>query len=404
MSEARRMLDLAARVARRAEGLVEPNPMVGCVIVRPRSRASAPAAGEGGESEIIGIGHHRVFGGAHAEVEALADCRRRGHDPRGATMFVTLEPCVHRGKTPPCVDAVIAAGIARVVAARRDPNPVSGGGLERLRAAGIAAEVCADSRAATELSDPFVKRVATGLPWVIVKWAQTIDGRVATRAGQSKWISGAAARRRVHRWRARVDAVVTGIGSVLADDPMLTARDVRRVRRHARRVVIDPRLEIPVDCALVRSSREGLGVPAGRRACVTVATGVGAASSALHTTKRRVLEAAGVEVLALPTIDEAGHVDLRALLADLAHERRAPGATNVLVEAGPRLAGAFLDADLADELRVHIAPMLLADAEALGAATGRAVPELSGALRFSLGALRRAGADAELIYRRRPAV
>ena len=204
MSEAREMLDLAARLAMRAAGDVEPNPMVGCVIVRP---------GEGDlASRIIGRGHHRFFGEEHAEAEALADCCRRGQSPRGATMYVTLEPCNHQGKQPPCTDAIIAAGIGRVVCARRDPNPAAAGGEGKLRAAGIDCEVNDSSVLATRLADPFAKRVTTGLPWVIAKWAQTIDGWIATRTGESKWISGAPSRNKVHRIRARVDAIITAIG------------------------------------------------------------------------------------------------------------------------------------------------------------------------------------------------
>src|ERR1041384_1914007 len=189
------MLDLAGRLARGGAGCVEPNPMVGAVVVR--------------DGVVMGMGHHRRYGGPHAEREALADCRSRGDDPRGATVYVTLEPCCHFGKTPPCTDALIEAGVARVVAARRDPNPASGGGAAVLERAGIGVEFCGNSPSALAVSDPFVKRVTTGLPWVIAKWAQFEDGRMVTRPGEPRWISHEWARRRVHRLRGRVDAIVT---------------------------------------------------------------------------------------------------------------------------------------------------------------------------------------------------
>ena len=230
------MLDLAARLALRARGRAEPNPLVGCVLVKA--------------GEVIGMGHHRLFGDVHAEVDALRSARRQGHDPLGCTAYVTLEPCNHQGKQPPCTRALIEAGVARVIAARRDDNPVAAGGFEALRSAGIPCEVSEDSSLARDISDPFFKRVRTGTPWVIAKWAQTIDGRVATRTGESKWISSEASRRRVHALRGRVDAIMCGLGTVLADDPMLTPRPTKGrgpPRRTPIRVVADAHLDIPLD-------------------------------------------------------------------------------------------------------------------------------------------------------------
>ena len=293
------MLSLAARLALRAAGDVEPNPMVGAVLVRG--------------AVVLGMGHHRRFGGLHAEREALADCRRRGNDPRGSTAFVTLEPCCHHGKQPPCTDALIEAGVARVVYARRDPHAVSGGGARVLARAGIPCELCEDSPLATRLSDPFVKRVTTGLPWVIAKWAQTADGRLITRPGEARWISNELSLKRVHRLRARVDAVVTGVGTVAADDPLLTARGVRRVRRVAARVVLTG----------------GRGLPAGSR----LARGEGAG-----------------EVLVLPGFAE--RADLGAALRLLA---AAHGATNVMLECGPTLLAAFAAGGFIDEAFVYAA-------------------------------------------------
>src|SRR5436190_8347297 len=227
----------AARLALRGHGGAEPNPLVGCVIA---SRAG----------ETIGWGYHGNYGGPHAEIVTL---QRAADRARGATLYCTLEPCNHQGKTGPCTQAIIDAKIARVVIARRDPYPPAAGGIERMQAAGIKVDVIEDCQPAVAVSDPFVHRVKTGLPWVTVKWAQTIDGKIATRSGESKWISNEASRKMVHRERGRVDVILTGIGTVLKDDPLLTARKVRQ-RRVARRIVIDPDLQIPLSAKLVTTA------------------------------------------------------------------------------------------------------------------------------------------------------
>ncbi|RMH24007.1 MAG: bifunctional diaminohydroxyphosphoribosylaminopyrimidine deaminase/5-amino-6-(5-phosphoribosylamino)uracil reductase RibD [Planctomycetota bacterium] len=362
----RRMLDAAARVAMRAAGDVEPNPLVGCVIAR-------------GDT-IIGIGHHRRFGGPHAEREALADCRRRGHDPRGATLYCTLEPCRHHGKQPPCTDAVIGAGIARVIYARRDPGPESGGGDRVLCDAGIASLCVPDaSDLAVRLSDPFVHRVRTGRPWVIAKWAQTLDGRIATRTGESQWITGPAMRRRVHRLRSCVDAVLVGVGTVLADDPMLTPRDVRRVRRDPSRVVLDTHGRTPRDAALIRSASEH------RTVIVT------ADPAAEFPSPVRVLRVPG---------GGAG-VDPRAAIEAIGQQL---GAASILVEAGPRVLGSLLEADLVDEAFVHIAPIVLADQGAMAVASGRDAPRLADARRLTVLRSRSIGGDVEIWCRRTDAM
>ncbi len=364
-----RYLDLAARLAWRAAGLVEPNPLVGCVLVK--------------DHRIIGLGHHRVFGGPHAEVNALADADLRREDVRGATAYVTLEPCAKMGKQPPCIDALIAAGVARVVCARRDPHPKGLNGAERLEAAGIAVEFTDASRAAIALSDPFVKRVTTGLPWTIVKWAQTIDGRAATRTGESKWISCERSRRRVHRLRARVDAVITAIGTVLADDPVLTARAGWTHRRTARRVVIDPGLETPDSSQIVRTIDE---------APLTIVCD----DQALRSQQRKValLTAMGVEVLALGEQDE---VSVDGVLRMLVHKHQA---TNVLIEAGPGLLGRLFEGDLVDEAHVYVAPMLLGDELAKPCVRGRVAERLIEARRLNLSRVKRIDDDVLLVYRR----
>lgn len=367
------MLDLAARAALRGAGDVEPNPLVGAVLAR--------------DGVVLAIGHHRRFGGLHAEREAIEACRRAGRDPAGATLYVTLEPCSHSGKQPPCTEAIADAQIRKVVYARSDPGVESGGGASELSARGVACELSTASGLASRLSDPFVKRAATGRPWIIAKWAQTLDGRIATRTGESQWISGEPSRRRVHRLRGRVDCILTGLGTVLTDDPLLTARGVRRVRRVARRVVVDTHLETPVGSRLVQSARA---------APTTIACAKDMATSHVVTDRREQLEALGVEVMGVPT-PVGGGVDLPLLLETL---RSHHGATNVLVEAGPGLLGALFAQDLVDEAVVYIAPLLLGDAHARSAAVGRAVQSLAEGRRFTLLRHKRVGEDVELTYRR----
>src|SRR6478736_6670383 len=226
----------AVELARRGEGFVEPNPMVGCVIVR--------------DGEVVGEGWHQQFGGPHAEVHALQSAGERA---KGATMYVTLEPCCHQGKTPPCTDAIIAAGIKRVVTAMRDPFPqVAGGGLKRLAAAGIDVELGLHETEVQNLNAPYLKLVSTGRPWIIAKWAMTLDGKIATRTGDSRWISGEASREIVHQLRGRVDGIMVGRGTVQRDDPLLTARPSGP--RVATRIVVDSRASLPLDSQLVRSA------------------------------------------------------------------------------------------------------------------------------------------------------
>jgi diaminohydroxyphosphoribosylaminopyrimidine deaminase / 5-amino-6-(5-phosphoribosylamino)uracil reductase len=365
-------LDLAARAALRAAGDVQPNPMVGAVIVK--------------NDQIIGMGHHKKFGGLHAEREALADCRARGHNPSGSTIYVTLEPCCHHGKQPPCTDALIEAGIARVVAARPDPNPVSCGGARILVHAGIPVEFCPDSQLAVDLSAPFIKRTGTGLPWVIAKWAQTLDGRIATASGESKWISGELSRRRVHRLRAHVDAIICGIGTALADDPLLTARGPSRIRRIARRVVLDSSLQLPARSALIRTARQ---TPLLVICDHNRLTGEGPLLD-----RRKALEAAGAQVVGVAARD--GRLDLEVVLRLLSKQHNA---SNVLFEAGPQVLGSLLQQGLADELIVYIAPVVLGEEYAKSAVTGMTTPSLVDARRFELRRMRRYGPDIELTYR-----
>lgn len=364
------MLDLAARAALRAQGRVEPNPLVGCVIADAEGR-------------VLAVGHHRRFGGPHAEAEALASARARGVNIRGATVYVTLEPCNHHGKTPPCARALIDAGVGEVVIAREDPHHLAKGGSAALRAAGIRVRLSTASDLATRLADPFITRATLDRPWVIAKWAQSVDGRVATRAGDSKWISGERSRALVHRWRSRVDCVLTGAGTALADDPLLTARTPRPARRIPIRAVVDPSLRTSGESNLVRTARN---VP------LVLFCGRDVATSP----RADALRSAGATVVPLPGMDDG--LDLAHGLRWLASER---DATNVLVEAGPRLVGSLLRQGLVDELRVFVAPILLADAEALPPAFASPLDRIADAARLKPTLVKRIGEDTLLAFRAR---
>jgi diaminohydroxyphosphoribosylaminopyrimidine deaminase/5-amino-6-(5-phosphoribosylamino)uracil reductase len=381
MLDAKRYLDMAARAALRAQGDVEPNPLVGAAIVK--------------DGDLLGLGHHRRFGGPHAEIEALSACRARGADPRGATMYVTLEPCHHRGKTPPCTEAIVKAGIARVVCARPDPNPVAAGGAEALRGAGIAVEFTDASPLARSISDPFVKRITTGLPWVIAKWAQTIDGYIADRDGDSKWISCEASRRRVHRLRARVDAIITAKGTVIADNPLLTARGVARLRRTARRVLIDRDLDLPI-VEVVNSTKYKI-LETARQSPVLVCCRKSRHKE--NEASRARMEERGVEVIAVPCVSQTNDLDFHHILKLLADRY---DVSTVLVEGGAGLLTRLFFYDLVDEAMVFVAPKVLNDGKALSPlGSGRPTP-LSKAAPFRLHRLAPSGEDAMMVYRRAP--
>lgn len=300
-------LTRALSLANEAIGLTDPNPRVGCVLL----------AADGRE---LGAGHTQPAGQAHAEVMALRDAAQRGHDVRGAIAIVTLEPCSHHGRTPPCCDALVTAGVARVVIGVQDPNPqVAGQGAARLRAAGVAVE-CADAataEAARELNIGFFSRMQRGRPFVRLKSAVSLDGRTALPDGRSQWITGEAARTDGHAWRRRAGAVLTGIGTVLADDPRLDVRLVPTARQPLR-LVLDPQGRLPAGA--------------------------------------RILQPPGECRLIGP-----GRADLPALLADLGDQ----GINELHVEAGPTLSGAFLDAGLVDELLIYQAPMLIGEGRPL---------------------------------------
>lgn len=315
----------ALALAERAIGLTDPNPRVGCVIVAADGR-------------VLGSGHTQPAGQAHAEAMALRDAAARGADLRGATAYVTLEPCAHHGRTPPCCDALIAAGLARVVAAIGDPNPlVAGQGMARIAAAGIAAETGLLADAAGELNIGFFKRMTTGRPFVRLKIAASLDGRTALQNGVSQWITGPAARTDGHAWRKRAGAVLTGIGTVRDDDPRLDVRLVETARQPLR-VVVDSRLETPPTARLLD--------PPGQVLLYS------AVAPAAHPAARELGER-GAEICALP--DPGGKVDLAAMLDDLGRR----GINELHVEAGHRLNGSLLRAGLVDELLVYLAPKVL---------------------------------------------
>jgi diaminohydroxyphosphoribosylaminopyrimidine deaminase/5-amino-6-(5-phosphoribosylamino)uracil reductase len=320
----RRMMRRALALAKRGRGYVEPNPMVGCVIVR--------------NGRIIGEGYHRRFGGPHAEVQALRACAA---NPRGATAYVTLEPCSHFGKTPPCLDALVEAGVARVVTPLCDPNPlVNGSGVRGLRRAGIEVEVGLLADEAAELLAPFLTRVRLGRPYVIAKWAESADGLLVTPPGQSKWISCEKSRRWVHRLRARVDAIMVGAGTLTADDPMLTARDVP-IRRCAMRIVVDGRLRIPETCRLVKTADQ-------------FATVVFTTRRAAQSAKAGRLQGCGVEVVACRSRGDC------IVLSDMLASPILHDVTNLLLEGGPTLLRAFFAAGVVDEADVFVAPRAIA--------------------------------------------
>lgn len=356
----RLMLDALA-LAEQAIALSEPNPRVGCIVVSADGR-------------VVGRGHTQQAGGPHAEVMALRDAAAHGESARGATVIVSLEPCAHHGRTPPCCDALVAAGIARVVMAIEDPNPlVAGQGAARLRAAGIVVESgpCADE--ARELNIGFFSRMERQRPWVRMKAAISLDGRTALENGASQWITGEAARADGHAWRKRAGAVLTGVGTVLDDDPRLDVRLVDTPRQPLR-VVVDSRLETPPAARILQPPGQVL---------------VYAAQD--HAERRSALERAGAELALVPAAH--GKVDLPAMLSDLARR----GINELHVEAGHKLNGSFVREGLVDEFLVYMAPKLLGAGREL-AAFGP-LQQLSDARELRFVSVAPVGPDLRLIAR-----
>lgn len=340
-------LGRAIELAEFGLGRVHPNPMVGAVLVR--------------DGVVLGEGWHEEHGGPHAEVNAIASAE--GTDLAGATLYVSMEPCCHEGKTPPCTDAVLAAQIARVVVASDDPSTkASGRGLGILRDEGVVVEVADGDIAgrARLVNQAFRKHARTGRPWVLFKSAMTLDGKVATRKGDSRWISDESSRARAHRWRASVDAVAVGIGTALADDPQLTAR-VEGVHHQPRRVVFDATGRLPLSSQLIAAAPQ---LP------LTVVV-----SRAARRAQTEALEMAGADVVVATGENEPARV--RSALDQLGSD----GVTSILLEGGPRLAGAFLDAGEIDEVRLFLAPILLGGKAARDPLEGEGVERISDALR-----------------------
>lgn len=355
------LMQRAIELARRGEGLVEPNPMVGCVVAR--------------DGRIVGEGWHQRFGGPHAEIEAL---RQAGDAARGGTLYVTLEPCCHHGKTPPCTEAILAAGIRSVVAAQTDPFPrVDGGGFRQLEAAGVKTRVGLLREAAESLNAPYRKLVQSGRPWVLAKWAMTLDGRIATRTGESQWISHAASRELVHRLRGRMDAIVIGLGTAVADDPLLTARPSGP--RVATRVILDARAELSLDSRLVKTARE---VP------LLIVTGPDVPPSS-----RLALERAGCEVW---STSQGGRETRAQQWEELLNELGQRRLTNLLVEGGATVLGAALDARQVDELHLFLAPRLFGGSQARAPLGGTGVAQLQDAARLENAQVRLVASDVYL--------
>ena len=338
--QASTLLDLALTQAQKASHLSPPNPAVGCILVS--------ATGN-----IIGQGHTQAVGGAHAEVMALRDAAANGESTVGSTAYVTLEPCSHFGRTPPCCNALIDAKVAKVVIAILDPNPlVAGKGVEMLRQAGIEVEVLApehpQAKAAKELMIGFFSRMVRKTPWVRMKIAASLDGRTALDNGQSQWITSSAARDDGHVWRARAGAILTGVGTVLADDPRLDVRAVP-TQRQPYVVIVDSELRTPITAKFFTIKNIAV------QAINTPAIGIFIYTNSHNSVKKTVLEQCGATVIVLPDSDSSGKVNLRLMMQDLAKRE----INEVHVEAGATLNGALIEAGLVDEFLIYLAPKLL---------------------------------------------
>ena len=346
---------IALDLAEKGRGRVEPNPLVGAVIVN--------------NGEIVGQGYHEYFGGPHAEVNAIAAAEDMC---KGATLYVTLEPCTHFGKTPPCVDAVKSSGIKRVVVAAADPNPVNNGkGFKLLREAGIEVIEKVLEESAKKLNTPFFKLITTKIPYIIAKWAMTLDGKIATRTGDSKWISSEESRLYVHKKRAMIDGIVVGIRTVQRDNPLLTCR--MKDGRNPKRVVVDARADIPLCSQLVQTVKD---------ADVFIAT-----TSAAPIERIKKLERFGCKIIELKKGPKG--VDTLSLIQALG----AMNFTNVLIEGGGTLLGTFFDKELVDKVMVFVAPHIVGGAEAKAPVMGIGVEKITESLHLEDVLVSRFGED-----------
>ncbi|PZQ75201.1 MAG: bifunctional diaminohydroxyphosphoribosylaminopyrimidine deaminase/5-amino-6-(5-phosphoribosylamino)uracil reductase RibD [Variovorax paradoxus] len=355
----------ALAAARSSRGRTAPNPSVGCVLVD-------------GNDHVIGLGATQPAGGPHAEVMALRDAASRGHATEGATAYVTLEPCSHHGRTGPCCDALVAAGIRKVIASIADPNPlVAGQGFERLRAAGIGVEIGQGATESRELNIGFFSRMVRKTPWVRLKAAASLDGKTALSNGASQWITGEAARADGHAWRATAGAILTGVGTVLDDNPRLDVRHAD-TSRQPQLVVVDSHLQTPPDAHIFIAPRP-----------------VWIYAAARNDAKAEALEARGATVTYLP--NPQGKVDLAALMADLARRE----VNELHVEAGHKLNGSLLREGLVDELLLYLAPKLLGDGLGIASNAFASGPldALSGALPLEFRSVDRLGDDLRIVAR-----
>ncbi|MGI6205767.1 MAG: bifunctional diaminohydroxyphosphoribosylaminopyrimidine deaminase/5-amino-6-(5-phosphoribosylamino)uracil reductase RibD [Anaerovoracaceae bacterium] len=360
-----RALDLALK----GMGHVSPNPMVGAVIVK--------------DGQVIGEGYHEHFGGLHAERNALADCRRRGNDPEGADLYVTLEPCCHYGKTPPCTEAVIENKIGRVIYGMTDPNPlVAGKGLDILRNAGIKVDGPVLEDRCRETNRIFIHFITTKLPYIIVKYAMTADGKIATAAGDSKWITCEKARMKSHGVRKLVSAIMAGVGTVLADDPMLTCRTDENV--NPVRVICDSNLRTPSDSQIVRTAKD-----------VDTIIAYGASGSVTMSSRAEELKAAGVRLLEIPRGDD-DRLDMETLIRRLGEE----GIDSILVEGGSEINFSVCRTGLVSEVQAYIAPKIVGGADAKSPVGGEGFGRLSDCLMLGRPVkMEMAGDDVLLVYR-----
>ncbi len=350
----------AVQLAGGALGATSPNPAVGAVLVR--------------DGRIVGEGYTRPPGGPHAEAVALAEAGELAH---GATLYVTLEPCAHHGQTPPCTDAIIRAGVAEVRAALRDPNPaVRGGGMEALEAAGVRVALGEGADEARSVLEGYLHWIATGLPLVVAKFAMSLDGKIATAAGESQWITGEEARRRAHELRAAADAVMVGVGTALQDDPRLTTRDAsgRPADRQPLRVVVDSGGRVPPSAQVFAAHGSVM---------IAVADAT--------PTREQALREAGADVFRLPAQD--GRVDVRALLGALGER----GVTSLLVEGGGDLLASLFEGRMVDRVEAFVAPMIIGGRDARTPVEGEGVPRLAEALRLNRVTVERLGEDIHII-------
>jgi diaminohydroxyphosphoribosylaminopyrimidine deaminase/5-amino-6-(5-phosphoribosylamino)uracil reductase len=352
----------AIALAKLGEGKTRPNPLVGAVVVK--------------DGRIIGEGYHTKYGALHAEREALADCIRRVEDPRGADMYVTLEPCCHTGKQPPCTEALVEAGVGRVIVGSADPNPlVAGKGIEFLQQHGIKVETGFFKAECDALNPIFFYYITTGKPYVALKYAMTADGKIATVAGASKWITGEEARNHAHGLRNRYAAILVGINTVLADNPMLNCRLEGGV--NPLRIVLDSSLRIPAECQLVQTARE---IP------LLVVCGNASAE------KKAQLEGLDVEVLPLPGLD--GRPDLKALVSELGRR----GIDSLLIEGGSQVHYSALKAGIVNHIYSYVAPKIFGGARALGPVSGDGVEQVAEAFPLQVVGTQNLGDDILIEY------